>query len=59
MDIHTYYAMMLLNWYFVVHKKKKKHSHHHGDHMKQANLRRFSNMVDGLLDQQISDGTIC
>ena len=38
-------------------KKKKKHSHHHrGDQVKVANLQRFTAMVSGLFDQQMSDG---
>ena len=40
----------------TVHKKKKRLSHKRGDQAKLATLRRFSNMVDGLFDQNVSEG---
>lgn len=47
----------IIMYNYVVHKKKKKkHSHHRGDQAKVANLQRFSSMISGLFDQQMSDG---
>ena len=50
------FLFLIIFTFTVSKKKRKRQSHHRGNQAKVAHLSRFVNMVEGLFDQNTSDG---